>query len=278
MRVTTADDFCGPVRQSGDQLNYKLCPVCGSDSWKVYLDPSSGRWMCFAGQHGAGGRVDMGLPVDDPGAVMEHMVRTQQTGEYDPPEIALPEWEGLGMVEANYMQQRGMTVAQALKHGIVKRMGSPRVLIPVYQDGKLVYWTSRLTVPENHPAADGPKYLSAPVRHPLAVYGEGTECLYVVEGIFDAIAFAETDAGCTAVALLGKTLPNYLRKNFLTLARKYGTIYIVLDSDAPYHAFKLQRTLEPLVDEVQVLTMPKGDDPADLFRRGELGDWIVRNV
>lgn len=39
---------------SGTQINVKECPVCGSNSWKVYLNSDTGAGNCFAGDHPPG--------------------------------------------------------------------------------------------------------------------------------------------------------------------------------------------------------------------------------
>ena len=36
---------------NGTQLNVRDCPVCGSSSWKVYLNAETGAGNCFAGEH-----------------------------------------------------------------------------------------------------------------------------------------------------------------------------------------------------------------------------------
>lgn len=40
--------------RKGTQIILKECPVCGSDSWKVYLNEQSGLGNCFAGDHPPG--------------------------------------------------------------------------------------------------------------------------------------------------------------------------------------------------------------------------------
>ncbi|MCP3654336.1 MAG: hypothetical protein GY766_05490, partial [Herbaspirillum sp.] len=59
-RPTSLSDFAGECKPSGNNINYKHCPVCGSDEWKLYLDPTTGLYKCFAGRHNAGGKVDIG--------------------------------------------------------------------------------------------------------------------------------------------------------------------------------------------------------------------------
>lgn len=40
--------------RTGPQLNIKDCPVCGSSSWKVFLNADTGLGNCFAGDHPPG--------------------------------------------------------------------------------------------------------------------------------------------------------------------------------------------------------------------------------
>ena len=283
MSKLTLADFTGPTRSSGSQTVYQLCPTCGDDQWHVYMDPSTGIWMCFAGIHGAGGKVDIGLPPDDPGAIMDHMVRTRYDQEWEPEECAVPATGPLNVPAASYLLRRGIHPLAAENYLLRCMSGTTRILVPFYWKGQCVYWTARSYVPGQEL-----KYLSAPGKHALylpplcqCVFSGGAFQIILVEGVFDAMA-----VGCTynrplsviPVALCGKTLPRYLLRNLLTLSGGCGIIYVMMDNDATHAAYKISRQLEPYYDSVRIIQLPTGEDPASLHAKGKLNQLLERNL
>lgn len=258
----TVIQFSGEYRYSGSQINYQNCPVCGSSSWRTYLDPTTGLWFCFVGHHHAGGKVDVGLDGDNPGATLLQMLeRRPETLEW--PEIELPPWHALSRQAARYLAKRGLDAADIARLGLVEWEDQHRVLIPYFQDGDLVYWTSRRYSTR---LGEGPKYWSQGGAKPLYrpfLRGAPSEKLVLVEGVFDAIAIER--AGYHAVALGGKTLPHYHEKQLLTLAARYGTIDVLLDEDALAKAIDLQADLQArMAQPVRIVSPPSGMDAGDL--------------
>lgn len=254
--------FTGDYRSSGSQINYQHCPVCGSDSWRTYLDPETGMWFCFVGHHNAGGKVDLDLDGDNLGASLLRMLAGRD-GPLEWPEIELPPFHPLSRQAARYLDKRGIDAAVAARLGMVEWEDNHRILIPYFQDGDLVYWTSRRYSTK---LGQGPKYWSQGGAKPLYrpfLGGAPSEKLVLVEGVFDAIAVER--AGYHAVALGGKSLPKYHMKQLLTLAAGYGTIVVLLDEDALAKAIDLREDIQArLAQPIRIVSPPSGMDAGDL--------------
>ncbi len=279
-------DFVGPSKPSGQHICYKHCPMCGADDWKLYLAPDSGLWKCFAGRHNAGGRVDVGQSgsgYEQGQALMDLLSGWEETVEWG--EIELPEWEPLSRSAQRYLIGRGIYEHLQRKLGLVEWTDKFRIIIPYFdRAGNMVYYNSRRY---SEHVGSGPKYITAEGRHPLYeqvpakddVLGElrlGTQRVsanvdalsvdwqpyaVLVEGVFDAWAVAA--AGYHAVALGGKSLPDYLRQDLLTLTAGCGMIVVMLDSDALAAAYRIR---DQISDQRQVKIVPllPGQDPGSM--------------
>jgi len=247
------EDFTGEWKPSGTQRNYKTCPVCGNNTWHLYVDPTTGRWMCFAGEHGAGGQVQVEPSAAHLRALLERPAPVKW------PEIDLPEYNKLSSAAINYICERGFEYGVLeSKYGI--RQTGLRLLIPYFDKiGRLIYWNKRKFA-EGYDQFHEKTYVAAPGRHPLYVPFYGGAPFVIVEGCFDAIRCAE--AGCYAVALGGKSLPKYLMQDLLRLSEPFECVYIMLDGDAMSASLKLRNQLSPYKRSI-VVVLPDGTDPAD---------------
>lgn len=253
------DDFVGPVRDSGTQSNFKDCPACGDTRWKVYVDPVTGKWFCFA--HNGGGCVETDMHADIWATnILEQLSgHTRHSERQDWPERELPKWEPLSKRALRYLSSRGINKELAVRLGIVEMVERLRVVVPFFgPTGRIIYWSARAYSLQE----EGPKYLGAGGRHPLYVLPgwQRQEELVVVEGVFDAIAVAQHYGG-TVAALSGKSLPLYLQPELLGLVSR--RIIMLLDSDALDAAMKLQARLAGRI-RVDVVPLPPGEDPASL--------------
>lgn len=260
------DDFTGPFRPSGDELNYRTCPVCRDARWKVFLNADSGFWICFAGACGARGRVHTDRSPDA-------LLRDLRPGPAEVPawpEIELPPFTRLSSEGRDYLAQRGFDEAACKLYQVVTPVEHPgRVCIPyLNRDGAVIYWSLRDWTGEARQ-----KYLNKPGRKPLYVpswaypAGRATRTpryrMVLVEGALDAIRVDQADAlsgaGYLAVALGGKSLPRYLRRFLLELVDFEVTV--LLDADALGAAMRLAMDLRGH-RQVRVCTLPAGTDPA----------------
>lgn len=261
MRPKTLADFTGPLKPSGLHLNYQICPVCGSDGYKVFVNPDTGGWNCFAGKCGARGYVDVGLD-SNPDVAGRHILDLLAPGEDLYPvfeEIEMPPWHELTGAALRYLKRRGVSLDYALHLGLREWEDKSRILFPYFDfEGNLIYWNSRRY---SETLGDGPKYLTAPGKHPLYwLDASHREKLVIVEGVMDAIKVWQSGYG--AVALGGKSLPSYLRNSLLTGARRYETIDVLLDPDALDAALRLRSTLSDKLD-VRVVPLTIAD-PGDM--------------
>ena len=258
----TLSDFSGPTRTSGEQVVYQLCPVCGGNRWKTYVNPVTGLWWCHDPQHSGGGRVDIGSPLTGQGqAILSALERPGTPQQIRWPEVQVPSWERLTGRARRYLQKRGISIAQAERLGIAEMQDKMRVIVPYFgPDGSIIYWTAR----KYSTLEDGPKYLASSGKHPLYVLPgwHPTDHVVVVEGVFDAIAVHQAGLG-PVVALGGKFLPAYLRPDLDSLVCSGGHVTVVLDSDALAAAIQLRNKLVTKYS-VSIVPLPVGEDPASL--------------
>jgi len=259
-------DFVGPSRASGTQINYKHCPVCGNTKWKVYLDPISGRWYCFAGGHSAGGCVEVGLPSTGAGRQVLDRLNGNSRGvsRTEWPEVQLPPFTDLTPRARRYLNKRGLSNETIDKFSLVE-WDDPdkfRVLFPFFgPQGRIIYWNSRAYSSLD----DGPKYVAAPGKHPLYVVPrwEPGAVRVVTEGVFDAVMVYQW-TGISALALCGKSLPRYLEADFLALTQ--SSTRLLLDGDALSAALRIRARFSDR-RTIRVVPLPVNEDPASMGLR-----------
>jgi len=268
MKPKTLEDFGGDFRPSGEQLNYRHCPVCGSDSWKLYVNPSTGAWFCHAGEHGAGGKVEVGadLHASRESAILLNMLDGPRRTEVV--EVDMPPFGALSRSARRYLHRRGLDDEEIARLGIVEWEDEYRVLIPYFDgQGQLIYWNSR-RYSDN--LGDGPKYKAAPGKHPLYLpERRHTDVVVLVEGVFDALA-VNRHTPHQAIALGGKFLPQYLRKPLRdeissAILSLEGVVVVALDGDATGDSLSLVNKM-PAVPRtsVRLVQFDQGEDPASV--------------
>lgn len=94
-----------------------------------------------------------------------------------------------------------------------------RVVLPVFDGGRCVYWQARGFDP------DRPKYLNPPINKPLARYGQGGP-LVLTEDILSAARVAEVATGC---AILGTSLDDGAASHIAKVAT--GRVLLWFDDD-----------------------------------------------
>lgn len=261
MRPRTLDDLTGPYKV-GRQITYRDCPMCGRDTWKVYVDGESGLYKCFGCN--AAGKLDMGHAN-----VLATLYATRQAPPVKWAPIELPPFGSLSDTALDFLRTKyGLGPSEAARYSLVEGAADPyagRILIPyVGYMGDIVYFNSRTYLGEV------PKYKAAEGRHPLYVPSwlgsagrvNGGSTLYLVEGTFDAMKMDL--AGFRAIAIGGTALPRYLYPALRELAGA-TPVRVLLDSDALDKGLSLVRRLQPFVrGQVEVNVMPAGADPASL--------------
>ena len=255
-RHLTEADFVGPSRSSGTQISYQHCPVCGADNWKTYLNPATGAWYCFAGQHSGGGKINVGASFSPMADLRDKLARTNTSPEW--PQMDMPPNYPFGYRARRYLEARGFDPDRCAALGLAEHRTEERIVIPFPgSHGKYIYWSARA-----YAAGIAPKYLSAPGKHPLYVLPrwQPHDTVVLVEGPMDALA-VYMNTGLPTIALCGKSLPKYLEPDLLHLVTKH--CIVMLDGSALGDALKIAMRLRSRV-RTTVVPIPADADPADL--------------
>jgi hypothetical protein len=278
--------FGGEVRTtSSGGLNYRVCPVCRSDKWKVYVNPQKGVWMCFAGMHYAGGKVvgvGVGAGEQDLNEMMSRLDSKPVPPEARPP-IDLPisrplEKYDYGILLERYHLRtpdkfliRNMAMPEIGDDG--QEFMEPRLLIPYYDaERQPIYFSARRKYDigiragiQKYMNSTGQRALYVPFYSPYYTGDLMKSVLFITEGPFDAMRIVEE--GCAAVALGGKNLPSSIRNDLLTIGAGYAIIIILLDTDAPNDAYELYielLNLFPPTTIIRIGELPGAKDAASL--------------
>ncbi len=254
-------DLVGACKPSGAQLNYQMCPICGDDRWKYYINPENGRWFCFNGAHYAGGVLDTTPEEGDEGYGDKLLAMLQpKVHNVEHHDIMLPPFKQLSRPAGEYLWQRGVRNEQQTAYGMVEQQSEPRIIVPYTEHGYITYWTARA-----YAFVHGPKYM-----YPTGVdkrlfftraLPEKKE-IVIVEGVFDALAVER--AGFPAVAIGGKTVVHSARADLLDALESYAKVYIMLDWDALGDSLALKEWLDCEFPG-SVLTRPcTAKDPAEM--------------
>lgn len=262
MLPRTLSDFTGPCRVGGDELCYQVCPVCASNRWKVYVDPITGYWFCFALAHGGGGRVE---PDDWTQAARHEMLGLITYGVPALPEwreTILPEYVELSSMALRYLTRRGVHKSTCGTLGIREMARTPRILLPYRGPyGRVIAWTGRHFV-ESMRKFDEPKYLGAVGAKPpyMLPRWEAVPQAVLVEGPFDAIAVWQA-TGMPVIAIGGTTMSKRIEHDVRTLVR--ANVHIMLDADAHAKALQLRDQLSDQYSP-HIHMLDDGSDPASV--------------
>jgi DNA primase len=218
-------DYIKARGRSGQQLNVQVCPVCGNEDRKVYLNAETGLGNCFAGSHPPGQNfnkwrfIRAHLGELSNAEVIRHIrAFVEQSGwrprrvssatVEQPVKLVLPASVPLPHEGRNlkYLTNRGITPEMAryfhlrycisgvfpyFDDGRLRQMDfSDRVLIPVFDlNGTMVNFQGRDTTGQRQPKYLFPPGLSATGNHLLNGQNVvATKKVVVGEGAFDVIA------------------------------------------------------------------------------------------
>lgn len=124
-----------------------------------------------------------------------------------------------------WLARGGITRTLANKYGIRYHSASARVILPVYQAGKLVYYQARAVEPGQNPKYLNPKVDRAAIRFVSATSHCGETCV-VVEDVLSAIRVGEVQ-GYTGCSILG-TKASAADINFIS---RFKRVYLWFDPD-----------------------------------------------
>lgn len=188
-------------------------------------------------------------------------------GEHTAPRVqlpagAVPVWSAHAPAWARtYLARRGLDPAVAVDASLFAvDFRGRRVVVPVSApSGELVGWVARLVegYGNKYEAAAGP-WASATVYNQVALTEQTDRPVYVVEGVFDALALWPD-----AVALFGKVLKG-TQLHILRTARR--PVVVCLDGDARTASWAVTMQLRLAGVPAECLPLPAKRDPGDLPR------------
>jgi len=209
----------------GPQFNIKECPVCGNDSWKVYLNQATGLGNCFAGDHPPGANFNKwvfmkaALNLSPRDTINYLKVLAAELGwrpprmalvavDDRPKDVELPKSFPIPIMGRNlsYLHNRGISIEMAQYFRLAfSKFGSyrykylgdwrfqdytDRIIIPIYDlDGKLVTFQGRDITGLADPKYLFPPGLASSGTHLYNGFNvHDTKRVAVGEGVFDVIA------------------------------------------------------------------------------------------
>lgn len=257
-----------PCRVHREEVFVETCWFCENSRWNLQLDPTNGRFLCWACGAGKGQRLatvleeKLGRHVELPYRRKINRGSTTVRPLTSIPFAHIPITES-PVAERYLLLRRGITPTVARLYNLVvctdqQHLLNGRIVIPV-----LDFWTGALFGHIGRTFTNQrPKYLSTLAHKIPAGYrvrDQNTPCV-LVEGFFDAIAVHR--AGYHVAVLSGTSAPWAV-----TFAARWGThtpLIIMLDGEAGVEAARLRWGLTPVAGAaVQLLSLPKGRDPAD---------------
>ncbi len=262
-----------PIETGGIELRYN-CPFClkrnGTEDtgWHLYMNPEkiinsiAGVFFCQrCGARGSANKL-FNIKTEDPPAHKwsEIISRFLHPELHAPVSTAISMPDGVRPVRPNtqagdYLTSRAISLDTAIFYEMMDWPERQRIIIPIKEHGKLVYWVARSYNGQE------PKYLNpkgVPRRSVLfnIDHAGQQDTLVVAEGIISAIAI-----GRSAIATLSKMITP--RQIELIADSKSPNIITCLDPDAINEAVDLCRDLRPFKN-VRIAVLPVGSDPADL--------------
>ena len=171
-----------------------------------------------------------------------------------------------------YLVSRGFGIETMKYYQIgycVKGKYRHRIIIPIFEDNRLVYYVARSYVDNYRKVINPPNSLKS-----LWIFNLNNainyDCIIISEGWADAMSI-----GANAVALLGKTISD----DQLSKLRLYNTkkFVVFLDDDALLSAIELANKLTLCGLDVDLVMTPEGmGDPNDLMLSNNL-EYVFQN-
>lgn len=255
------------------QIILKDCPFCGNDKFNIELSTEKAVFHCWICD--ASGTVKkffdhIELPMVDDGfkispATVLKTLDTLSLANYYPIEWSKAEifLKGRGLEEADISGYNLMTTDSGKFKG--------KLIIPLYEGGTLAYIVARDLQKKG-------RYYNVNINRsgvlPYYLSRIDTPCIYLCEGIFDAISVNKI--GFTSAVMLGTVLS---KEQMRKLERwKFTEVVVCLDGDAQEKAFKMYDMLKKYGFNAHIVMMHSADDPNDVYvrDRAEL-KWLLKH-
>ncbi|HQJ56156.1 MAG TPA: hypothetical protein PLH46_00810 [Caldisericia bacterium] len=179
------------------------------------------------------------------------------------------------MLFYNYLKSRGFDDVKGLvdRYNILccfkNEEWNNRIIFPVYINGQIVTWVGRAV---SNNAKLRYKNLSAEksiLKTTDCLYNydtiiQGGDILIITEGVFDAIKLDYyTSENIKVTCIFTSRLSEKQIHTLLTLYKKYGRIFIILDKDAYIKALGIKDELS-FIKNIEVFILEDVKDPAEL--------------
>lgn len=239
-----------------------------------YINVAKGVFFCHFADCGEKGTIKKLLKQYEIVGELELRKETVERKKYEPTDFSqfskvMGERGTLDLLALTYLRKRGLSKDEIEFYDIRfsdsgKYYG--RVLVPIYENDRLVCFATRSFMPFIKP-----KYLYPHTGETLFTSGEAIfgyeeawkDTIYniasmvITEGVFDAIAVNRIE-GVRGLAILSSYLTEGQCCKLLRLSKKF-TYFVALDSDAHKGAIKIAEQLANLGRTVKLVLLEKGD-------------------
>lgn len=222
-------------------------------------------WVWFCHRCRQGGRKRLNSLA--PSRLLSFLQSTNLISK-GPADVCLPKDYTVDIPPAGlaWLYQYEINDAEILRYDIGYSPASHRVIFPVYQDGKLVFWIGRLV--GQKPTAENPKYFSpVPKKDIYFTIDRDGPVVAIVEDIISAIKVARV---CAVVAVIAAYVPDQL---VFSLLKNYQTVALWLDYDKTQKMFKVVMRQQMLGHDI--FMVPTFKDPK-CFPDNEIKSLILR--
>ncbi len=289
INILASKGFAVREAEGGSELVI-ACPLCFSESQKLYINAATGQWICFQCEE-KGHLHNLLIRICEKTVNEAFELERELLGgtklrkrplvprPAPPSEVQLPkEFIPLGGpgidIAKEYMESRGVSLALAQEMGVghcLTGLYAWRVIIPVVTQGALRTFVARSWIQDEKKKVLTPKGSQAE----RALFGydelvdprreEGTALIILVEGVFDAMAMWQHGYRET-IATLGAHITELQRALLKRLTPV--CVYLLRDGDAAGRegAIKDARELACDLLPVSIALLPDGTDPASASR------------
>lgn len=198
---------------------------CGDRRSRLYVKRTPRGWIYHCHNCGESGfQRAKGLSPKETMMMLEG-VKKASKGFYMPPDLT----DDLPLAAQLWLEKYGITDEEIKRYQIQYSKGLKRLILPVIEDGKWVFWQGRNL---GKASKDNPKYLSVkvPGRDVFFRAGEDSSVVCIVEDILSAIKVGRVTG---SIALLGSYIPTEFMKDL-----KDKQVLVWLDQDKSKDAVK----------------------------------------
>lgn len=248
------------------------CPICGDSKTHnhLHINSEKGVYHCF--YKGCSGKLKKLLKEYAGGADLEPRQGVVEKKQY--PEVDFSTFYTIAGTEGPndrlafaYLRNRGLTKKDIDFYNILYAPNGRyfgRVIVPIYEEGKIVCFSARSFLPFVNPKYMFPHSGETLLTTSEAVFGYDKFAkvdaysfdLFITEGVFDAIAVAKR-LQQPSVSILSKFASDGQIAKLLRL--KVVRFFVMLDSDARVDSLKVAKKLSSYGRDVRICFLEEGD-------------------